>query len=302
MPLHTEYRPSSLDEILGNEHIKESLKNILESEDKPRTYLLYGPSGTGKTSLSRIIAKELGCNMEMDFQELNIAEARGIDSARAIMEDMRYFPRGGPIKVYVLDEVQSSIAGFQEALLKPLEDTPSHVVFILATTDPQKLKATIRNRCSQFELMPLPTVLIRKLLNNVLEKEGVETFPKEAINIISELSNGCPRDALQLLNQVIDIPTDEGVIAFLKEKKASEEATESLAKLLLQKADWKEVSKALKAMKEQDSEKTRNAVLGYCSKVLLDSGNKRAGMIMDIFASPMYSFNLLVLASYKVVL
>jgi len=302
MPLHLSARPTSLDELLGNEHIKESLKNILESEDKPRTYLLHGPSGTGKTSLSRIIAKELGCNMEMDFQELNIAEARGIDSARAIMEDMKYFPRGGSIKVYVLDEVQSSIAGFQEALLKPLEDTPSHVVFILATTDPQKLKATIRNRCSQFELMPLPTVLIRKLLNNVLEKEGVETFPKEAINIISELSNGCPRDALQLLNQVIDIPTDEDVIAFLKEKRASEEATESLAKLLLQKADWKEVSKALKAMKEQDSEKTRNGIMAYCSKVLLDSGNKRVGMIMDIFSVPMYSFNLLVLASYKAIL
>jgi len=301
MPLNLTYRPKSLDEFYGNVNLKESIASIFEREDKPRAWLFTGPRGCGKSSMSRIIADNYGCNKE-DYQEYDLSNTGGIEEAREIKRTVNYKPLAGKYKFYCLEEIHRSSPNFQDGLLRTVEEGPEHAIFILCTTDAQKLIPALKSRCFQYEVKPLQTPIMMGLLRDILKKENVENFPKEALDLIVEFSKGIPREAIILLDEVIDIPTDEGVIAFLKEKKASEEATESLAKLLLQKADWKEVSKALKAMKEQDSEKTRNAVLGYCGKVLLDSGNKRAGMIMDIFALPMYSFNLLVLASYKVVL
>jgi DNA polymerase III gamma/tau subunit len=303
MPLHLEYRPDKLDSLLGNEHLKQSLKSVLESKDRPRVFLLHGKTGCGKTTLGRIIADTIGC-APTEIKELDIGDARGIDNAREIKRDAAFLPMDGGLKVYILDEVQNSLAGFQEALLKTLEDTPEHVVFILCTTDPHKLKPTIRNRCSSYEVMPLPGTLIKKLLKNVLQSEKVDDFPIEALDYIVQYSQGVPREALTILNQVIDLPTNEEIIAFLKSYRITEEQIESLVKLMIANAPWIELIKALKEIKDQDVEKIRRGVLGYCSAVLMSKPSKRCAMIMDCFSSNMFDSGMpgLVLATFQTTL
>jgi DNA polymerase III subunit gamma/tau len=300
MPLHLDHRPQTLEDFLGNDHVKTSLSTVLANPKRQRVFLLHGHTGCGKTTLARIIANTIGCS-PLEVRELDIGDTRGIDAARQIKEDLMYFPKDGDLKVYILDEIQASVIGFQEALLKTLEDTPPHIVFILCTTDPHKLKSTIINRCSSYELMPLPGVLIKKLIMRVLEKEGIDNFPTEAISLLVELSKGCPRDALVKLDQVVDIEDNIQVVETLKKFKIDEEAVDSLARLLYNNAEWKEIIKTLIILKNQDIEKIRFGILGYCNAILLKKDSKRAAMIMDLFSIPMYNggLPLLTLACYK---
>ena len=240
------------------------------------------------STLARVVAKTYGCD-ERDYQEYDLGNTGGIEEARSIKRTVNYLPLYGPVKFYCLEEIQRSSPAFQEGMLRVTEEGPPHVVFVLCTTDPQKLLPALKSRCFQYEVKPLSSPAMKGLLDNVLIREKVVDFPTKAIDLIVSIARGIPREALILLDSVVDMATDSDIIAALQEIKMTEEVTESLVKLLLKKAPWEEVSRAIKAMKDQDVEKMRMGILGYCNTILLNKGGKQAAILIDLFKEPMWN-------------
>lgn len=293
--LYLDYRPQSFSEVIGNKGVIASLKSILErnKEDIPHAFLFSGQSGCGKTTLARIVAKELGCPEKIegeingDFVEINAANSRGIDTARSIMNTMHYHPSVAKCRVWLIDEAGQNTKDFQVAMLKALEDSPKYAYFILCTTDPQKLLPTIKNRCSTFEVENLNENEIQELLNWVLKEEdfNIPSNVKEEIIIAAD---GCPRQALVILDQIIDLPQEQ-MLAAVKDTKVDEKAAIDLCRAMLKKGTWKSLSTILKGIKGEDPEKIRRAILGYMSAVLLNTGDARAALIMDCFKEPTFN-------------
>ena len=152
MELYRKYRPQTEDEMVGNESAIKAVKKELENGS--HVFLFTGNAGCGKTTMARIIAKEVGAG-DLSIREINSAENRGIDTARDILEQMQYMPSDGDALVWIFDECHKWTNDMQNAMLKPLEDTPDHVYFFLCTTDPQKLIKPLVTRCSVVAMKPL---------------------------------------------------------------------------------------------------------------------------------------------------
>ncbi len=292
MPLHTDFRPGTLDEVYGNRSIKISLESIFAREkDRPHAYLFHGPSGTGKTTFGRIIASLLKCSSD-DLIEYNTANMRGIDTVREIDNNCKYAPMTGKVKVYILDEIHKTTGEFQNALLKLLEDPPSHVYFILCTTDPDKLLKTIHTRCTSYQTKLLLLNEMENLLKDILISEGIEDFPKNVLNEIIRVSEGCARQALVILDQVIDISDEttalESVIAFTGEATAIID----ICRLLVTNKDsgkWATIRTMLKIV-EAEPEAVRRSILGYLTSVLLNNDkNDRIAEILGCFTDSWYN-------------
>jgi DNA polymerase-3 subunit gamma/tau len=285
LPLHRKYRPQELDQFIGNDSLIESLKTVIERNIT--TILFRGPRGCGKTSLARIVAKKWGAR-ENDIFEYNVAKQGGIAEARSIIETVRFIPFGGKAKVYILDEVQGgdprARKGFQNALLKTLEEPPKKVYFILCTTEPEQLLPTVRSRCTQFQVSSLGLPDLTTLIEHVLDGEGRENFPEDAIREITFAADGCPRDALVTLDAVIDIEDDKALLKAVKD--FSYEKTEIVALfngLLKRSTKWKDLAKIIKGI-DEDPEIIRYAVLTRMANILL-SGKEhdRAALIIEEF-------------------
>jgi len=294
VPLSIDKRPKTLDEVIGNEGIKESLKSVFTRDDKPHAVLFTGPSGCGKTTLARIIANMIGCSLD-DVQEYNSSNTRGIDSIREIAQNAQYAPMSGKVKVYLLDEVHRMTKDAQNALLKLLEDGPKHVYFLLCTTDPEMLINAIKTRCMRFEVKALAGPQMEKLIIQTLKEEGVfEETDKAVIKQIVKNADGCPRQALIQLDQVIDITDTEAAINAVNAAVATETASIEVCRLLLETRTnrWADMKFLLKGLTE-DSEKMRYAILGYMDAVLMSDNCKdpdRVTAIIDCFTeSFMYS-------------
>jgi DNA polymerase III subunit gamma/tau len=289
-PLHIKYRPKSFEEFIGNDSVIESLKSVLYNESiRPHTYLFTGPSGCGKTTLARILKTELGCS-DWDFTEMNTANTRGIDSIREVISNCGFASFKGNAKVYLFDEAAKLTNEAQNALLKIIEDTPSHVYFILSTTDPEKLLKTIRTRCSTYQLRPLQRSKITRLLRSVCEKEGAK-ISVDTLKEIARVSEGSPRQALVILGQVIGIQDPEEIMKVIEEGSVKESQVIDLCRLMLEgrKEKWKEMSELLKGI-EAEPETVRYAVLGYLNTVLLNRGDDRVVELIELFSeSFMYS-------------
>ena len=148
MSLHIVYRPDKFEEVIGNKITVKTIQNKIHGIEPPHAILLHGPSGCGKTTLGRIISSELGCKINSnDFNELDIAQLTGVDTAREIRQNMSFLPMESKCRVWLLDEFHKASTSFQNAMLKALEDAPRHVYFILCTTDPEKIIKTVQTRC-----------------------------------------------------------------------------------------------------------------------------------------------------------
>lgn len=287
LPLHLKYRPTSFEDFVGNEAVVESLSEVISRDNRPRAYLFVGPSGCGKTTLARIIKNELGCS-DSDFREYNSANTRGIDTIREMANSCMYSPMAGEFKIYLLDEVHKITGDGQHALLKLLEDTPKHVIFILCTTDPDKLINTIRTRCSTYQVKSLQRAKLTILLKKICEKESVETSIK-VLNEIVRIAEGCPRKALVYLDQVINIDDEELALQTLIENVTGDVDVREICQMLLKGKNWKQVSTLLKKL-EQSPEDTRRQILGYFSAVLLNSqANDRAADLISLFSESFFA-------------
>lgn len=298
MSLYLKHRPQSFSEIIGNEDITTPLQAFIEQEDFPRVYLFSGPSGCGKTTLARIFLDSIGCH-DSDLQEINSAENRGIDTVREIYQNCKFRPLHGDFRGYILDEFHQSLKPTQEALLKLLEDTPKHVVFIICTTDPAKLITALKNRCQQFTVKLLTDTQMYKLLRRVLKREQADLEQGVLEQIISD-AQGSPRHALQILDQVLATP-EEQRMEVAKQNTVIASQSIDLCRALISAASWGAVSKILEGLKGQEPEDIRRHVLGYCQAVLLKSNNPQAAQVIECFWEPFYNIGFpgLVLSCFK---
>lgn len=300
MGLYLKYRPNALTEIEGNREIVITLRGMFKKNEIPHSMLFHGPTGCGKTTLARIVAKELGC-AENNLIEIDTAQFRGIDTVRDLRKNIQYTPLGGGIRVYIIDEVHKMTGDAQNAFLKILEDTPLHIYFILCTTDPQSLLPTIKGRCSQFQVQLLSDDDMKSLLTKIAELEN-DSIEDEIIEQITQDSQGHPRNALQILEQVLSTPKKRRLTIA---QQAAIEQSESIAlcRALMKKQGWSEVKKILQGLKGQDAEGIRRVVIGYASSVLLNTDNAVAGLILEAFQEPTYNMGFpgIVLACYTVI-
>lgn len=222
LSLYRKYRPKTFDEIYGQEHVKKYFKNAILKNEISHAYIFNGPRGTGKTSVARILAKVLNCedlkeynpcnkcshcvsideNSYMDVIELDAASNRGIDEIRQIRDSTNYRPVSGKYKVYIIDEFHMLTREAFNALLKTLEEPPEHVIFILATTNLEKVPETIISRAQLINFKNIGYEDIKNMIRYVSSSESIE-IEETAINIIAKKAKGGMRDALSLLEQVI---------------------------------------------------------------------------------------------------
>ncbi len=293
MPLHL-IRPQTLAEFHGNAVLKAAIEPKFSIKDRPRTYLFHGQAGCGKTTLAQIVARAYGCNMDKDYQEYDIGDARGIDDARSIKQNLHYAPMGGPVKTYVLDEVHASNSFFQDALLKALEEPPKHVLFILCTTNPEKLKATVKRRCHQFEVKPLTGPEMQGLIIKTLEGQNIsQGYPQEIINEIIRTANGSPGIALNILDQIIDMEDMGQIIATVRRTEVTEASVIELCRGLLAR-NWDGCATQLRLIPEKtETEPVRRAIMKYMRKVLLgDRPSPQAAVVIRAFEQPFFDAGL----------
>jgi len=271
--------------MIGNTATVKSLESMLQREDASHAYLFTGPSGCGKTTLARLAASALKCT-EQNLTELDSAEFGGVDMVRGLRQRSRLAGLGGGVRCYIMDECHMLSSQAQEALLKALEDPPEHVYYFLATTEPQKLRKTLKNRCTTFEVQALNDSDMGRLLKWVCTEEKKVLTP-DVYNAIINVSEGSPRAALVALDKVIDLDADE-VETALAQIKTVEAATIELCRALLKNEKWAKVSRILKGLKDEEPERVRRAVLGYMSAVMLGSNNGRPSIIISEFLDNFY--------------
>ena len=205
--LYRKYRPESFEEVIGQDHIVKAISGSLTAGKVAHAYLLCGPRGTGKTTIARIIAHELGSSVN-DIYEMDAASNRGIDDVRDIRENVRTLPFDSKYKIYILDEVHMFTKDAWNALLKTIEEPPEHVIFILATTELEKIPETIISRCQSFIFKKPNDAILSQVVTNVAKKEGY-TLEEGGAGLIALLADGAFRDALGTLQKVISFSKDK---------------------------------------------------------------------------------------------
>ncbi len=289
--LYKKHRPTKFSEVIGQDDVVRTLVNFGKQKSVPHCILFVGPSGCGKTTLARILRMKMKCG-NADFQEMNVADFRGIDMVRDIRSRMSLAPISGKCRVWLIDEAASLTKDAQHAFLKMLEDTPDHVYFFLATTDPQKLLRTIRTRATEIKVKPLSDGDMEKLIERIWVKEREDNASEDVVEKIVKLADGSPRKALVLLNQIIDEEEEERALAVLTSGVSETEAIELARALLNPKVSWSEVVKILKGIQGLDEqvESIRWLVLSYMSSVALGNSPQtaKACRVMEAFRDHFY--------------
>jgi DNA polymerase-3 subunit gamma/tau len=255
--LYLKWRPAAFDEVVGQEHIIRTLKNSLKTGRIRHAYLFSGPRGTGKTTNARLLAKAVNCTHEdpemrpcnqcaacvamnegrfLDLIEIDAASHTGVDDVRDLREKIAFAPSEGKYKVYIIDEVHRFSGNAFDALLKTLEEPPDHAMFVLATTEIDKVPATIKSRCLPFEFRRLTVVEVADRLQSIAEREGIR-IERAALELIAREGTGSVRDSISLLDQVVADP-NEAVTLELAQRilgTASTRAVRELVEALIEK-------------------------------------------------------------------
>jgi DNA polymerase III subunit gamma/tau len=273
------YRPQNFDDVLGQNHVTQTLKNAIQQKRLAHAYLFVGPRGTGKTSTARILAKSLNCihgptinpcgvcdsckeisqGLSLDVLEIDGASNNSVDQIRELRENVRFAPMRGLYKIYIIDEVHMLSQQAFNALLKTLEEPPAHVIFVFATTEPHKVLPTILSRCQRFDLRRIPAQIIAKHLSHIAKKEEV-ILSQEAAEAIAVAAEGGLRDAESMLDQLVAFCgntiresevlevfglTSEHVVADLTRSILNQKAAEALSIVHQQAEAGKDLNKLL---------------------------------------------------------
>ena len=228
--LYRKFRPNDFNDVKGQDHIVTTLRNQVKAGRVGHAFLFCGSRGTGKTTVAKVLGKVVNCeNPEegnpcnqchmckgidnqttMNVIEIDAASNNGVDSVREIVEEVRYSPTEGKYKVYIIDEVHMLSTGAFNALLKTLEEPPSYVIFILATTEVHKIPVTILSRCQRYDFKRITIDTITDRLSDLMDEEGIQVEEK-ALRYIARVADGSMRDALSLLDQCISFYLGESI-------------------------------------------------------------------------------------------
>ena len=300
MSFINKYRIEKINDLLSNENNKELLNGFILNKDRPHSYLFFGDHGCGKTTTARIMAKELNC----EIIEINGSNDRGISTIReTIYEGSQFKTLLGNNKAYIMDEVHSLLALSQEALLKILEEPPKHVYFFLCTTDPQKLKNTIRSRCTQIEMEKISLRDLYPYLINISIKENNE-ISKQVARQIAETSEGHVRDSLNILEKVLQFKDEKKQLEIANQKIENDENIIDLCKLLLKDDFFTDgIKKILLSLQSENPESIRKIIINYMQKVLLNNSGKdmiRAAVIIECLDKIVYDYAVLCANIFKI--
>ena len=263
--LYRTYRPSKFSEVVGQEYIVKILKNTIKNKKIAHAYLFAGPRGTGKTTIAKLFAKAINCenfkeeacdecasclafkeNNHPDIIELDAASNNSVEDIREIIDQVPYAPIVGKYKVYIIDEVHMLSSSAFNALLKTLEEPPAHVVFILATTDPQKIIPTVLSRCQRYNFSKISNLNMKKKMIEILDKENLK-YEEKALEEVAVLAEGGMRDALSILEQVLSY-NNEGVYLEDIQKIFGLSTKEEKVNLLID--THKNITKAINSLRE----------------------------------------------------
>lgn len=274
-PLHIRYRPQDLASVVGQKDITRSLSRILQGDSAvgiPHAFLFVGPSGVGKTTIARIVAKELGCD-ESSIIELDAATYSSVEQMRSLTDMVQYRPISGGSRVVIVDEVHAASKSAFQAMLKSIEEPPDHVYWCLCTTEADKVPETIKTRCHVYSLKSVPRNDILDLLEKVSKKEGIRV-PQDVLGAIVEKADGSVRRALVSLSLACDCKNRAETLQLLDKADDEDQVILFVREIVTGKGfDWKREIKRLKELQEQgvSPETLRLTMINYCNSLLLNS-------------------------------
>lgn len=269
--LHTKYRPTTLEEVVGQDHIKKGLAATL-AERKQQAFLFEGPSGTGKTTLARICARELGCS---EVIEIDAATHTGVDEMRKIAERANFKALGGDGgKAFIIDECHRLSKQAWESLLKDIEEPPAGVFWFFCTTEPTRILQTIRSRCVTYTLKDVPYRALMKLLAHVAQREGL-SVPEDVLDAAADNALGSPRQALVNLTTVKHAENAAAALDALNRTPAVKEAIDLARVIMRPNFEFADAMAICKDLKDEHPEGIRHVVRGYATTVILNSPNDR---------------------------
>lgn len=268
-PLHIRLRPSSLDEVVGQDAIANSLRKLLANSDTPHAFLFTGPSGCGKTTLARIVGRMLGCTGGSNVIEIDAATHSGIESMRAVLEGTRYAAMAeSPRKFYIVDEAHALSKATWQSLLKAIEEPPEHVYWALCTTEADKVPTTIRTRCHAYEVKSVPKSVLSGYLEIVAEQEGIELHDESVLDLAAGYADGSVRQALVNLSRVSGCDREEA-LALLRQAEEGGQAIDLVRMIATGKGfTWDAAMRELSKLADENPESIRIIVVNYVGKML----------------------------------
>lgn len=278
--LHTKYRPSTLDEVVGQDHIKDGLSAQLAAGTQ-QAFLFEGPSGTGKTTLARLCASQLGAT---DVIEIDAATHTGVDAMRQIAEKANFMSLSGGGKAFIVDECHRLSKQAWESLLKDIEEPPAGVYWFFCTTEPEKILKTIRTRCVTHTLRDVPYRALMQLLDRVAKAEGLD-ISEDILDICAEEAAGSPRQALVNLTATMHAKNASEAAAALSRAPGSKEAID-LARMLSKPWTLKDAAAMCSELKNENPESVRMTVYHYYLTAVLGGPLNPGLIVLDEFSTP----------------
>lgn len=289
--LNQDYRPNDWKNVVGQRTAVESMAKLIKSKGK-QSFLLYGPSGVGKTTMARIAAKEFGCDMA-SILDIDAATHTGVENMRTVQDVLRYKPilGDGNNRAIIVDECHRLSGQAWDSLLKSIEEPPPHVVWFFCTTNVSKVPNTVKTRSAKFELKPISDKDLKQLVEDIAYDEGIK-LSAEVVSIIVAEAKGSAREALNNLEVCRDAKTRRQAADLLRAALESD-ATIELCRFLARPGSWKTCMTIVEKLKGENPEGVRRIICAYAGKALKGANDKNGACfwlsVLDAFAQPIES-------------